>query len=567
MDFVQAVIRKSGPMVALLAGTVLMSGAAQAEPDLIIYNAHILRVDDAFSTAEAAAVEDGKFVAVGTDSEVMAVAGKDTVKVDMKGKTVLPGFNDSHVHMLSGRRYETQVDLTAVRSIADIKAALAARLATAKPGEWISGSRGWWEYQLSDGRLPTRADLDEVAPDNPVAIPGPHYLIANSLALKLAGITKDTPNPQGGEIYKDEKTGELTGLLMDNATRAVSRFFPRPTPEQEFSGMEKLIQQANANGLTSIGDPSGSVEDAKLYRQLYDAGKLTLRVDFSYSVDPALPLDQVEAALKTFGKPGQTWGDGMFRSDELGEVGLDGAELSAFLRDSFPGKPGYHGIQKVPTEQFKQFAALANRYGWRLRPHAVGDAAIDEALQAFAFADSEKSIKDKRWMIDHAFLLGPVHYPEVKRLGVIINSQYMHNAQLGKLILAAWQKPLADRSEPYREWIDNGIMFANGSDGPVAYEASPLYEIYGVVTRNTKWGGKLGPDQGIGREEAIRTVTINSAYTSFEEKVKGSIDPGKYADFVVLSDDIMTVPADQIKDIKVLATVLGGHTVYGSLAD
>jgi len=566
-------LRKATPCAAAAALALVFSSAslpvlaAQAgAPDLIVYNAKIVTVDGKFSIARAAAVKAGKFTAVGSDAAVLKSAGASTVKIDMHGKTVLPGFNDSHVHISAGVNYDAEVDLTNIHSIADIQKAIAARVATAKPGEFISGSRGWWEYELSDGRLPTRYDLDKVSPNNPVAIAGPHYSIANSLALKMGGVTKDTKDPQGGEIWKDKTTGEPTGLLMDNAGRFVGRLRTPPTPEQQFSGMRRILALANSNGLTSVGDPGSSIEGAQMYRRLYDAGQLTLRIDFSYSVDPALPTDQAEAIIKTFGKPGQAWGDGMFRSDELGEVGLDGAELTALLRNDYPDKPGYRGLEKVPTEHFKQFAALANRYGWRLRPHAVGDAAIDEALTAFEFANSQKSIVGRRWMIDHAFLLGPDHYPKVRKLGVVINSQYMHNAQLGQLILTAWKRKLADRSEPYKEWLANGIMFANGSDGPISYHAEPIYEIYGVVTRNTLWGGKLGPDQGITREQAIRSVTINGAYTSFEEKVKGSIEPGKYADFVVLSGDILTVPEEKIKDIKVLATVLGGKAVYGDLA-
>ena len=292
---------------------------------------------------------------------------------------------------------------------------------------------------------------------------------------------------------------------------------------------------------------------------------MTARLDFAYSVDPAAPLDQVEAQLRTFPQPGWNSGDGMMRSDELGEVGLDGAELTALLSHDYPTRPGYRGLQKVPQEQFDRFAALANRLGWRLRPHAVGDAAIDEALHAFEVANSERSIVGRRWMIDHAFLLLPRHYDEVRRLGLIINSQYMHNYQLGALILRAWQRPLADQSEMYRSWVQNGIMFANGSDGPISYHAEPLLEIYGSVTRNTGWGGQLGPDQGLTREDAIRSVTINGAHTTFEENVKGSIEPGKYADFVVLSGDIMTVPAAEIRNLRVLTTVLGGRPVYGTL--
>ena len=548
----------------MLTLAALSSSTALATPaDLIIRDAHIVTVDPKFSTAEAAAIQDGRFIAVGSDAEVLKTRGPNTRIVDLHGQTVLPGFNDTHVHLTAGKDLENEVDLTHIRSIKDIQAAIAARVKVSKPGEPIVGTRGWWEYQLAEGRLPTRADLDAVAPNNPVAIPGPHYVIANSLALKLAGVTRDTPDPQGGQIYKDAN-GEPTGLLMDNASRVVRKFMPQPTEARKIAGMKRVLALVNSHGLTSAGDPSGSVEDAAMYRRLRDKGMLTVRLDFAYNIDPAEPLDKAEAELRALPEPGAD-GDGMFRADEIGETGLDGAELTALLEHDYPGKPGYRGLQKVPTEQFKQFAALVAKYGYRLRPHAVGDAAIDEALDAFDYANSQTPITDRRWMIDHAFLLGPQHYARVKRLGLIVNSQYMHNYELGALILKAWKRPLADRSEPYRQWLQNGIMFAGGSDGPISYYAEPLLEIYGEVTRGTQWGGRLGPDQGISREDAIRSVTINGAYTTFEEKVKGSIEPGKYADFVVLSADIMKIPAEQIRDLKVLATVLGGRTVYGAL--
>lgn len=547
-------------IAALRSSTALAAGAPA---DLIIRDAHIVTVDSRFSTAQAAAIRDGRFIAVGSDAQVLKTKGPNTRVLDLHRLTVLPGFNDTHVHLTAGKDLETQVDLTHIRSIKDIQAAIAARLKQSKPGEPIAGTRGWWEYQLAEGRLPTRADLDAVAPSNPVTIPGPHYVIANSLALKLAGVTRATPDPQGGQIYKDA-AGEPTGLLMDNAGRFVRKLMPQPTEAQQTAGMKRVLALVNSHGLTSAGDPSGSVEDAAMYRRMRDQGLLTVRLDFAYNIDPAEPLDRAETELRALPKPGSDK-DGMFRADEIGETGLDGAELTAFLEHDYPGRPGYRGLQKVPTEQFKQFAALVAKYGYRLRPHAVGDAAIDEALDAFEYANARTKLNGRRWMIDHAFLLGPQHYDRVKRLGLIINSQYMHNYELGALILKAWKRPLADRSEPYAEWLKNGLMFAGGSDGPISYHSEPLLEIYGEVTRDTQWGGKLGPNQGISREEAIRSVTINGAYSTFEEKVKGSIEPGKYADFVVLSGDIMRVPAEQVRDLKVLATVLGGRTIYGSL--
>lgn len=547
----------------LVIAALASSTALAAPADLIIRDAHIVTVDPKFSIASAAAIQGDRFVAVGSDAEVLKIKGPNTRVVDLHGQTVLPGFDDTHVHLTAGEDLPVEVDLTHIRSIKDIQAALGERAKITKPGDWIVGTRGWWEYQLAEGRLPTRTDLDSAAPNNPVAIPGPHYIIVNSRALALAGVTRDTPDPQGGQIYKDAR-GEPTGLLMDNAGRFVRRFIPRPSEAEKEAGMKRLLALVNSHGLTSAGDPSGTPSDAALFRKLRNEGQLTVRVDFAYDVDPALPLDQVEAELEALPKPGSD-GDGMFRSDEIGETGLDGAELTALLEHDYPGKPGYRGLQKVPTEQFEKFAALVAKYGYRLRPHAVGDAAIDEALDAFEYANKEIPLNGRRWMIDHAFLLGPQHYARAKRLGLIINSQYMHNYELGALILKAWKRPLADRSEPYAEWLKNGIMFAGGSDGPISYYAEPLLEIYGEVTRGTQWGGRLGPNQGISRVDAIRSVTINGAYTTFEEKVKGSIEPGKYADFVVLSGDILGVPAEKIRDLRVVTTVLGGRTVYGSL--
>lgn len=547
------------------AAMFLLSAAAVAQQpaDLIIRDAHIVTVDPRFSIARAAAIRDGRFVLVGSDAQVMKAAGPKTRIVDLHGKTVVPGFNDTHVHLTAGEELPLDVDLTHISSIKQIQAVIANKAKQVKPGEWIVGTRGWWEYQLAEGRLPTRADLDAAAPDNPVAIPGPHYMIVNSRALALAKITRGTPDPQGGEIYHDAN-GEPTGLLMDNAGKFVRPLLPKPTEGQREAGLKRVLALVNSHGLTSAADPGAKPADAALFRKLRDRGNLTVRVDFAYDIDPAQPIGEAEAQIKALPKPGAD-GDGMFRADEIGETGLDGAELTALLEKDYPDRPGYRGLQKVPPAQFAQFASVVARYGYRLRPHAVGDAAIDEALDAFEAANRQTPITDRRWMIDHAFLLGPQHYARVKKLGLIINSQYMHNYELGKLILKAWKQPLADRSEPYAEWLRNGIMFAGGSDGPISYYAEPLLEIYGEVTRGTQWGGKLGPDQGISRADAVRSVTINGAYTTFEEKVKGSIEPGKYADFVVLSNDLLAVPAEQIRKVQVLATVLGGKTVFGKL--
>lgn len=559
--------RKSLLAYAAIAALTAFAGQARAAaPDLIIYDAKIVTVDGKFSIAQAASVVGGKFVMVGTNKAVLASAGPGTRKIDLHGQTVLPGFSDTHVHQLTqGATLSVSVNLTDIHSIADITNAISARAAQTKPGEWITGTRGWWEYELKDGRLPDRFDLDKAAPDNPVVIPGPHYTIANSMALKLAGITKDSKDPQGGEIRKDPKTGEPTGELFDNASRPVMRLVPRESKDNIIKGLLQTIALNNSNGLTSIGEPGGTEDEMDIYKSLLDEGRLNMRIDFCYNIDPNEPIEQAKKDIAALGKPGQSYGDGMIRSDEIAETGLDGAELTALLREDFPDRPGYHGMFKVTQDQFNQFSAAVAEAGWRLRPHVVGDAAIDEALTAFEYANERTDITKRRWMLDHDFLLLPDMYPKVKKLGLIMNSQYMHDAQLGALILKAWHRPLADKMENYKDWLAAGIMFTGGSDGPISYHAQPIYEIYGEVTRGTLWGGKLGADQGITREQAIRSVTSWSPYTTFEEDVKGSIEPGKYADFVILSDDILKVPAEKIKDIKVRTTVLGGRPVYGTL--
>ncbi len=551
---------------AMVVATVALAGPAQAAPDTIIYNARIVTVDAKFSVAQAAAIGGSRFTAVGRNQDVLALADAHTRKIDLHGQTVLPGFNDTHNHQMGhSRGLSVAVDLTNIHSIADIQKAITAKVATLKPGEWVQGTRGWWEYDLKEGRLPTRFDLDKVAPDNPVTIPGPHYSIVNSLAMKLAGITRDTPNPEGGEIRKDAVTGEPTGELFDNAGRLVAKVMPKLTAEQVKQGIIASMNVNISNGLTSIGEPTGSVAEFNVYRKMLANGELKNRIDFAFDIDPEDPIPSVKAQLAALGPPGHEVGDHMLRADEIGELNLDGAELTALLREDYPDRPGYKGLVKVQQDQFNQVILAIDEAGYRPRPHVVGDAAIDEALTAFEFANARRSIAGRRWMIDHAFLLRPDMYDKVNHLGVIVNSEYMHNAQLGKLILAAWHRPMADMSERYRDWLANGIFMAGGSDGPISYHAEPIYEIYGEVTRKTLWGGSLGPDQGITREQAIRSVTINGAYTSFEEKDKGSIEAGKLADYVLLSGDILKVPADKIKDIKVLATVLGSRTVYGTL--
>ena len=245
------------------------------------------------------------------------------------------------------------------------------------------------------------------------------------------------------------------------------------------------------------------------------------------------------------------------------KMGIDGAEQSAFLREDYPGKPGYRGLQFLPTAQYAEVCRLLNKLGWVVTTHAVGDAAFDQVLDAYEAANRDASIVDKRWAVEHVFLVQPDHYGRAKRLKLTINSQYQHNSELGALILRAWGDRRANMSEPFKTWMAEGFVLAGGSDGPISYQAVPMTILWGSVSRDTLWGGSLGPDQGLTREQALETLTINAAYAAFQERTLGSVEVGKHADLVVLSADYMTVATEAIRDIKPVAVVVGGRVVSG----
>lgn len=561
-------------LMVLLAAAVIVYGCddrtgqndvGQGTADLIIHNAKILTLDGSFSVAEAAAVEDGRFSVVGSSSEALAAAGPDTLVVDLQGMTVLPGFNDTHSHLVQmGLNLTATIDLTAVKSIADIQQIVAGRVKDSEPGEWIFSEGGWWQFMLADGRLPDRYDLDAVSMENPVVLRGGHYFIVNSLALERIGYDRNTEDPPGGEIWRDAD-GVPTGFLLRAAHEPTHQYFPKVDRAGQLEGIRQAIRRVNSWGMTSLREAGGSRQQVELLRELYNNGELTVRVNWAYDVDPNTPEAELDATFTALGNPGESWGEGMFLADGLAEVFLDGAEESGQLRGTYQGRPDYHGLRLVSQDQLNIFAAAAARYGWRPSPHAVGDAAIDQALEAFAYANTQTPITGRRWMIDHAILMQPDQYERIKHLGLIVNAQPRHLFIIGDKFIEFWGRPMAEMSYRLRDWLDHGLTVTLGADRPISFRSSPLMQIHIAVTRETGWGGVLGSDQGISREEAIRAITATSAYTSFEENVKGTIEPDKYADFVVLDDDILKVPAETIKDIGIVATVLAGETVYGSL--
>ena len=530
-------------------------GAQTPAPDLIFVNARIYTVDPAFSVAEAAVITNGRFAAVGSSAQVRRLARPSTRIIDLGGKTVIPGLSDNHLHGAGGG---PGVDLSHARTLDEVLNLISARVKQATPGEIVITNADWHEAQLKEQRLPYRADLDKIAPTTPVVVVrGGHEYVLNSAALDKWGITKQTPRPEGGRISRDEH-GELNGELLDRAKGLVT------LPDSEPPGIEYFVSEhrkLNAAGLTSIRYPGASVEQYRVLQEMRNKGLLTIRVN-QLLRPPATNASQMKAMLADSGVK-QDEGDEWLR---IGGVklavdgGFEGGWMTELYAKPYDEDGTYFGVNTMKQANYTEIVKELNREGWRVSTHAVGDAAIEEVLTAYEAANAEKSIVGRRWTVEHGFLPREDQFKRMKNLDLVISAQD-HLYLAGPSLVKMWGPKRAAWVTPVRAYLDHGLMVSAGTDAPVV-PYPPLWVFYHFVTRDTISGGVLGRDQQITRQEALRLETVNNAYTTFEEKIKGSIEPGKLADLVVLQDDIMTVPAKRIQSMNVLMTVVGGKIVY-----
>ncbi len=560
---------------------LLLAPAALAAPvaDLILHNGKVITVDGKFSIQRAVAVKDGKILAVGDDKSVLARRGPATEAIDLKGRAVLPGLIDAHVHVLSSAVSEYRKPLSPLNSYAAVQAYIRERAAATPKGQWIVVPRTF-PTRLKELSMPTREVLD-VATEHPVMFDASYVWIVNSYALRMSGITRATPNPPGGEIVKDAN-GEPNGILR-NAGKLLKGLgnrdeFSNLTESERLDAMERMLKRYLAAGLTSIGDRAVTQEDIALYGKLKAAGRLPIRVVLTWRIDSSRPLDQIEREIRsapfTTGTGDERLKFGTFK------VTLDGGMTIGTAYQRFPYgpfgaqlyrhvKPDDRGQLFVAPDKLTAIFRVARDKGWQLTAHSQGGGAVDVMLDAFEALDRERPIAPTRSHLMHASFQSPEAIARMKPLGVLADVQ------------AAWlnlDAPALDKVFrrdglryffPLRSYLNAGIVVAGGSDHMIGFDKNtavnpynPFHGLWVSVTRRTDRGDVIWPDQKVTREEALKMYTTGAAYMQFSEKVKGSIEPGKLADLVVIDRDYLTCPEDEIRAIEPLLTILEGKIVY-----
>ncbi|HYM18040.1 MAG TPA: amidohydrolase [Micropepsaceae bacterium] len=554
-----------GAMACLLA--CLASGSPQAAPlpagpaDAVFINGKVYTADAKDTVVEGFAIRGDRFVAAGTTSDIRKYIGASTKVVDLRGHFVSPGLTDDHFHNEGGG---TGIDLSHVRSLAELLTTVANAAAQAQPGILLVSNSDWHEAQLKEQRLPLAKELDQAAPNNPVVlVRGGHSYILNSAALKKFNIGKDTPVPQGGQISRGPD-GELTGELFDNAKPLVK------LPPQRQLNMEGIIatQEAlNRYGITAVRIPGSykgdMLEALKLWRQADADHTLTVRYTVYMPGFGFRTAEQVDKEIARWGVR-QDEGDDFVRIGgiKLGvDGGFEGGHISRPYKEPYGEGGKYSGLTTVPPAQYNEVVKEINRKGWRATTHAVGDAAVEQVLKAYELANADERLIGKRWAIEHAFIARPDLIQRMKNLGLMVSAQD-HLYLAAPVLKKYWGMDLASEVTPVKAYIDAGLLVAGGTDSPVI-PFNPFWELYHFASRDTISDGVYGADQKIAsRTLLLKLDTINFAKLIGEEDHRGSIEVGKLADFAVLSDDFLAAPVDKIQNMKALATYVGGKEVY-----
>ncbi len=558
--------RAVGGAVAVAVAGLATSALAAPKPspaDLVVVDAKVFTATSSTAIAQAFAVRGDKFVAVGTNSAIRAYIGSQTKVVDAKGRLVTPGLTDAHFHSEGGG---PGVDLSKAANLKEIFAALKARAQIANPGEVIVSNQDWHEAQLTENRLPSAEELTEAVPDHPVVlVRGGHSFILNTVALKLWGISLQTPVPSDGAVPRDA-AGNLTGELIDGA-KGLAKVPPPPA----ITEAEVLRTDATLNsfGITSARVPGGYKSDPfvayALFRQVAKEGKATVR--FNVLLSNFAGQNASEASfLERFRASGLKQGDG----DDWVRIGgikmiVDGGFEGEHTLEPYAEPYGhagtYFGIIVTPPERYTPLVRALNRDGWTVATHAAGDAAVEQVLQAYAAANADRSIAGRHFAIEHAFLSNKDQQNRAKALDLTLSVQD-HLFVAGPVFKKFLGAPRAERITPLKTYLEEGQHLALGTDSPVI-PVNPFWELYHYITRETRSDGVYGANQQVtDRGALLRIMTEGYAELTGETAVKGTIAAGKYADFAIYKTDLLTAPPAEVRDTKVLATYVGGRLAY-----
>ncbi|HZJ44523.1 MAG TPA: amidohydrolase [Pyrinomonadaceae bacterium] len=556
-------------LVLIVLGLILLSISPVrqqvATADLLFKNGNVYTANDQLPTAQAIAVKGDRIVFVGSNADAQKFVGKDTKVIDLQGKTVLPGFTDAHQHLSGVGFREMTLNLEGSTSLEDLLAKLKARVDQAKPGEWVTG-RGWIETHWQPPVFPTRWDLDKVSPNNPVILgrADGHGAVANSAALKIAGVDKTTPNPFGGEISKDKKSGEPNGMLLDAAQGLVRRKEPGTTRADAERAVVLGAKRDVSLGWTQIQDAGGSYDEVEIFKKLYAAGSVKLRI-YKAVYGPGPNANRLIKDGPIVGEFQNRLTVRTIKVVSDGALGSRGAALLAPYSDAADTS----GFLTVKAEDLRPMLVEALKQGIQVETHAIGDKAnrfiLDEYETALkSVPESNRKVSVPRWRVEHAQIVNPVDIPRFVKLGIIPSMQPSH--AIGDLFFAPSRLGI-DRLKGAYAWesfIKSGVIVPGGSDAPVE-RGEPMIEFYAAVARKDQKGFSTDgwhPEEAVTREQALKMFTIWPAYAAFEESLRGSIEPGKLADLTILSADIMKIPELDILKTQCAMTVINGEIVY-----
>jgi predicted amidohydrolase YtcJ len=558
----------------LLAVAVFQFPTATA--DTIYYNGKIVSLWDSQPICEAVAIRGNRFLAVGSNADVLQTAGPQTKKVDLRGRTVLPGLIDSHTHPISAALSELDSPLPPFNSIADIQDYIRQQAARSRKDQVILVPKVF-APRLRELRYPTRYELDQAASDRPVLADNGYAGVVNSFLLDRLKITRDTAQPANGKIIKDSK-GEPTGLILGAPQLLADWRRERPVPQSTMvEALRRMQQSYNRVGITSTIDRAQDAQGFRVYQEFHRKGWQTVRTSITYRISgqgtPAEARAEIERLPIVTG-----WGDDWLRVGSL-KIVMDGGILigTAYLREPYGNDtqvygyhdPAYRGVLAVPRENVFEIARAANELGWQMTAHVTGGGSLDVLLDAYEAADREHSIRDRRFSVTHGNFPNEQAIARARKLGVVFDCQPMWHYLDAPVVRDVLGPERTAHFLPLRSLFDAGVVVAGGSDHMVRFDprtsTNPYHPFYGMwmaITRQTVSGAIINPEQRVTREQALRMWTVNGAYLSFDEKSKGSIEVGKLADLIVITKDFLSCTEDEIKGIEVLLTVVDGKEVY-----